>query len=269
MLQVKGNKTYMKKIILITSILLIAVIAAGAALFSRDAYVVPVLMYHAIDNNDKTTKLSVSPEGFARQMEFLHKHHYNVVGFDKVVSYMQKKEKVPPRTVAITFDDGLYNNYANAYPVLKKYGIPATMFIIIKKIGQPGYMGWKEIKEMADSGVITIGSHTVSHLWLPAMGTKELVYELQASKEVLENNTGKKVDILCYPIGAHNERVERFTKESGYACAVATNPGHSASSDDIFAIKRIKISRTSDNLLAFWVEISGYYTWIKEHRDDD
>ena len=259
----------MKKKLFITITLFIAVIAIGAVTFLRTAYNVPVLMYHSIDNNDKTTKLSVSPESFARQMKFLHDRQYNVVGLDKVVSYMQNKEKVPPRTVAITFDDGLYNNYENAYPVLKKYGIPATMFIIVKKIGQPGYMGWKEIKEMADSGVITIGSHTVSHLWLPAMGTKELTYELRASKEALENKTGKKVDILCYPIGAHNDRVKRFSKEAGYMCGVATNPGHSSPSDDIFAIKRIKISRTSDNLFAFWVEASGYYTWIKERRDDD
>lgn len=258
-----------KKIILVTSIILTAVIAIGAFTFLRTSYIVPVLMYHSIDNNDKITKLSVSPESFARQMKFLHDRNYNVVGLDKVVLYMQKKEKVPPRTVAITFDDGLYNNYENAYPVLKKYGIPATMFVIVKKIGQPGYVGLKEIREMSDSGVITIGSHTVSHLWLPAMGGKQLAYELQASKEALENDTGKKVGIICYPIGAHNERVKRFSKEAGYACAVATNPGRSAASDDIFAIKRIKISRTSDNLFAFWVETSGYYTWIKERRDDD
>jgi peptidoglycan/xylan/chitin deacetylase (PgdA/CDA1 family) len=259
----------MKKKIFITITLFVAVIAIGAVTFLRTSYNVPVLMYHSIDNNDKTTKLSVSPESFARQMKFLHDRQYNVVGLDKVVSYMQKKEKVPPRTVAITFDDGLYNNYENAYPVLKKYGIPATIVIIVKKIGQPGYMGWKEIKELAGSGVITIGSHTVSHLWLPAMGTKELAYELQASKEILEKGIGKEVGIICYPIGAHNERVERFSKEAGYMCGVATNPGRSAPSDDIFAIKRIKISRTSDNLFAFWVETSGYYTWIKERRDDD
>lgn len=258
----------MKKKIVALSILLIAGIGAGAAFFLRTAYVVPVLMYHAIDNNDQTTKLSVSPESFARQMEFLHKHRYNVVGLDKVAAYMQKKEKIPPRTVAITFDDGLYNNYEYAYPVLKKYGIPATIFVIIKKIGSPGYLGWKEIKEMADSGIITIGSHSVSHLWLPAMGTNQLVNELRASKEMLESEIGREVGTMCYPIGAHDDRVERLTRDAGYACAVATNPGRSAPSDDIYAIKRIKVSRTSDNLFVFWAETSGYYTWLKEFRDE-
>lgn len=257
----------MKKLYIIL-ITLALITGAAAAIFLKTAYMVPVLMYHSIDNQDKMTKLSVSPESFARQMEFLNKYRYNVVGLDKVAAYLQKKEKVPPRTVAITFDDGLYNNYEHAYPVLKKYGIPATMFVIIKKIGEPGYMGWKELKEMSDSGLITIGSHSVSHLWMPAMGTKQLAEELKASKEALEKNLGKKIETFCYPIGAHNERVEEATARAGYACAVATNPGHSTASDDIYSIKRIKISRTSDNLFVFWAETSGYYTWLKEHRDE-
>jgi len=259
----------MKKISAVVSILIIiAALVSVSAIFLKTAYVVPVVMYHAIDHNDKKTKLSVSPEGFRRQMEFLNRFRYNVVALDKIVSYLEKKEKVRPRTLAITFDDGLYNNYQYAYPVLKRYNIPATIFVIVGKIGTPGYVGWKELKEVSDSGVITIGSHTMSHLWLPAMGTKQLVYELKASKEALEKGLGKKVDTLCYPIGAHDARVEKAVKEAGYMCAVATNPGRRAPSDDIYAIKRIKISRTSDYLIAFWLETSGYYTWIKELRDE-
>jgi peptidoglycan/xylan/chitin deacetylase (PgdA/CDA1 family) len=249
------------------SAVIIAALVAGAAVFLKAAYVVPVLMYHSIDDRGKETKLSLSPESFARQMEFLHKYRYNVVGLDKIAIYMRKKEKIPPRTVAITFDDGYYNNYQYAYPVLKRYGIPATIFIIIKMVGQPGYLGWKEIKEMSDSGLITIGSHTMSHLWMPAMGTRQLADELKASKDILEEKLGKSVDTFCYPIGAHDERVKKATEASGYACAVATNPGRHEPSDDIYAIKRIKISRTSDNLLVFWFETSGYYTWVKERRD--
>jgi len=258
----------MKKIYKIAILaIIIAVIFLSGAFFLKTAYVVPVMMYHSIDYKDKVMKLSVSPESFASQIEFLHTHRYNVVGLDKIALYLQKKEAVPSRTVAITFDDGYYNNYQYAYPILKKYNIPATIFVIVSKIGTEGYLGWKELKEMSDSGVITIGSHTMSHLWLSAMGTKQLAYELRASKEALEKGLGKKVDFLCYPIGAHDDRVERVAKAAGYTCAVATNPGPSAPDDDVYAVKRIKVSRTSDNLIAFWAETSGYYTWIKEHRD--
>lgn len=237
-------------------------------LFLKNTYVIPVIMYHSIDYNDKLTKLSVSPESFARQMEFLSKHHYNVVGLDKVASYLEKKEKVPPKTVAITFDDGFYNNYKYAYPVLKKYNLPATIFIITGWVGKPGYVGWNELREMADSGLITIGSHTKSHLWLPAMGTRFLKKELEESKEILEQKLNRKVDTFCYPVGAFDKRVKDAVKKAGYVCAAATNPGRFAPSDDIYEIKRIKISRTSDNLFVFWIETSGWYTWIKEHRDE-
>lgn len=250
------------------SVILFAValiLGSAVFVFLKTAYVVPVLMYHAIDQNDKVTKLSVRPESFARQMEFLHKNKYNVVTLDKIVSYLRNKEPMPPKTIAITFDDGFYNNYKYAYPVLKKYNIPAAIFVIVGNIGQPGYLGWKEIKEMSDSGIITIGSHTISHKWLPTTGTAQLRRELADSKSALEEKLGKKVDALCYPIGAHDERVERETNKAGYLCAVATNPGLGSSADDIYSIKRIKISRTSDNLIIFWLETSGYYTWVKEH----
>ncbi len=257
----------MKKItIIIVSTALL--ISSAAFVFMKSAYVVPVLMYHAIDHNDKATKLSVNPESFEAQMKFLRKNKYNVVTLDRLAAYIRNKENIPPKTVAITFDDGYYNNYQYAYPVLKKYNIPATIFIIVGQIGQRGYLGWKEIKEMSGSGSITIGSHTLSHKWLPSLDTGELRFELAASKASLEEKTGKPVNALCYPIGAHDPRVEKEARLAGYLYAVATNPGRFSPTDDVYSIKRIRISRTSDNLFVFWLETSGYYTWVKEHRDE-
>lgn len=259
----------MKKRYLILALAVMAAAVFGIqALFQR-AYVVPVLMYHSIDHNDKVSKLSVSPEAFEAQMKFLHDRGYNVVGLDKVALYLQKKEPVPPRTVAITFDDGFYNNYEYAYPVLKRYGIPATIFVITSKIGQPGWVGWNDIEEMSASGLITIGSHTKSHLWLLSLNSRDALQELVDSKRILEARIGKAVDFLCYPIGAYDDRLIRLAKEAGYKAAVATNPGKLKPADEIYAIKRVRISRSSDNLLAFWLEASGYYTFIKEHRDTD
>ncbi|MCX5678401.1 MAG: polysaccharide deacetylase family protein [Candidatus Omnitrophica bacterium] len=258
----------MKKFRIIAVSAVFLIIGSAAFVFMKTAYVVPVLMYHAIDYNDKVTKLSVSPESFEKQMKFLHENKYNVVTLEKLVSYIKNKDKIPPKTVVITLDDGFYNNYQFAYPVLKKYDIPATIFVIVEKIGQPGWLSWKDIKEMSDSGVITIGSHTLSHKWLTDLGTKQLKSELSLSKAMLEEKIGKPVNVLCYPIGAHNQRVEREAGLAGYTCAVATNPGRFSPIDDIYSIKRIKVSRTSDNLFVFWLEASGYYTWVKERRDN-
>lgn len=250
-----------RKIIVAIAVIMTVV---AATVFLKTAYVIPVIMYHSIDRNDKSTKLSVSPESFERQMAFLRKHRYNVVGLDAITRYMERKEPIPPKTLAITFDDGFYNNYQYAYPVLKKYGIPATIFVIVDKVGQPGYLGLDEMREMADSGIITIGSHTKTHPFLTGLGTAALGAELKDSKEALESALGAQVDSVCYPMGVYNDRVERLAREAGYLCAVATSPGPRKPNDDPYAIKRIKISRTSDNLFVFWFETSGYYTRVKE-----
>ncbi|MBN2453899.1 MAG: polysaccharide deacetylase family protein [Candidatus Omnitrophica bacterium] len=257
----------MKRARIIAAVTIIVAIAA-VFIFLKTAYVVPVLMYHSIDYNDNVSKLSVNPESFERQMKFLHDNKYNVVTLAGIAGYIRGGGKIPRKTVAVTFDDGFYNNYEYAFPVLKKYNIPATIFIITGKIGEKGFVGWKEIRQMADSGVVTIGSHTVSHKWLPSMGTRQLESELRDSRALLEEKLGIPVTELCYPLGAHDERVKREAVKTGYKCAVATNPGRFSPWNDLYAIKRVRISRTSDNLFVFWMEISGYYTWIKEHRDD-
>lgn len=254
----------MKRRIKIAAVVAIAGAVVASAVFLKTEYVIPVIMYHSIDRNDKITKLSVSPESFERQMAFLRAHRYNVVGLDAIVRYLEKKEPLPPKTIAVTFDDGYYNNYEHAFPVLKKYRIPATIFVIVDKIGQPGYLGWDQIREMAGSGVVTIGSHTNTHPFLTGLSTAALTEELKGSKDALELALGAPVDSVCYPMGACDDRVERLAREAGYRCAVATNPGPRKADDDPYAIKRIKISRTSDNLLVFWLETSGYYTWVKE-----
>ncbi|MFH1189436.1 MAG: polysaccharide deacetylase family protein [Candidatus Omnitrophota bacterium] len=253
------------RIIIVSSALLLGSVTF---VFMNTAYVPPVLMYHSVDYNDKATKLSVRPESLETHMKYFRDNRYNVVTLDKMIDYIRNKEKVPPKTVAITFDDGYYNNYKHAYPILKKYGIPATIFVIVNKIGTEGYLGWKEIREMSDSGIVTIGSHTISHKWLPSLGTKELKNELTSSKAILEEKLGKPVTAVCYPMGAHNSRVEREASLAGYSYAVATNTGRLSPSDDLYAIKRIKISRTSDNPIVLWFETSGYYTWVKEHKND-
>jgi peptidoglycan/xylan/chitin deacetylase (PgdA/CDA1 family) len=248
---------------IIIAILVICAVIAGAAIFTENAYFLPILMYHSVDINNKMTELSISPGSFERQMEFLHKNNYNVISLSEAVDYIKNRRRPPSRTVAITLDDGYYNNYQYAYPVLKRYGIKATLFIIIDKIGQSGWVGWKELKEMSDSGVITIGSHTKTHPWLTSLSAEGIKNEFDVSRMILEEKLGKKIDLLCYPMGEYDRRSQDIASRSGYICAVGTNPGRSSSVRDIYAIGRVKISRSSDNLLVFWFETTGYYKYFK------
>ncbi len=237
--------------------------------FLRSAYVVPVLMYHSVDDKWRESKLSVSPESFERQMEFLVRNRYNILSLHELTRLLESGKPIKPKTVAITFDDGYENNYTNAFPVLKRYGIPATVFVVIDKIGRKGYLTWKQIREMAAHN-IEIGSHTMSECYLPDIDERErLIKEISGSRQALKRKIPGSGDFIAYCSGGFNDDIRQIVIDSGYDGACATNPGKAYPADDIYALKRLRISRTSDNLFVFWIETSGLYTWIKEHRDED
>ena len=254
-----------RRLIILLSVLVFVIFGF---LWSGTQYVVPVIMYHRIDDGASVSKLSVSPESFKRHMSFLERHNYNVVKLEELPDLI-RKGRIPYKTIAITFDDGYENNYTNAYPVLKDLSLPATIFINPALIGRGGFLSWDEVVEMSESDVISIGSHTMSHAYLPDLPEQKLDTEIFDSKRAIESHIRKKVTSFSYPLGAFNDHIKNKVIKAGYKIAVATNPGKDYSRHDIFAMKRLRISRTSDNLFVFWIETSGFYTWIKEHRDDD
>ena len=247
-----------------------AIFVIFAVFYVRAQYVPAVLMYHSIDERSKQNKLSVSPQSFDNQMRFFKKNRYNVVSLQKLVNMTKSGKPIPRNTVAITFDDGHENNFINAYPVLKRYRLPAIIFVSTEVVGTPGYLTWGQLKEMSDGGLVSIGSHGRTHTSLKSIDdSKELEDQIINSKNILESRLDKKVDFIAYPGGGFNTNIIELTKRGGYLGACATNPGPKYPDNDIYAIKRNKISRTSDNLFVFWIETSGYYTFIKEIRDED
>lgn len=253
-----------KKIFIFVCVALPALLlAAGLKIFLDSAYRLPVLMYHSIDYAaDKENRMIIAPETFARQMKFLHDHRYNVIPVAEAVSYI-RQQKAPPKTVAITIDDGYADNYRYAYPVLKQYNIPATIFVIVSLVGREGFLNWDEIREMSDSGIIDIESHTVSHPWLTGEKDEALKKELEDSKQILEEKLGKSVSFLCYPMGGYDERVKRAAKEAGYKAAFATKPARLSPDCDVYEIKRVRISSTASNMFVFWIKLSGYHAFFK------
>ncbi|MDD5255793.1 MAG: polysaccharide deacetylase family protein [Candidatus Omnitrophica bacterium] len=251
-------------------LLLLALLIAVPAGLLRSHYVVPILMYHSVSPQaTKANRLSVSAESFERQMRFLKTHDYNVLPLEEVARLIAAKKKIPPRTVAITFDDGYRDNYEWAFPVLKKYGLPATIFVIVDEVGRPQQdrVSWEELRQMQDSGVFRIGSHCMGPEPLVKISSPDEVRrQIFASRAALEERLGKKVLTFSYPEGRFNEDIRRLVIDAGYQAAVATNPGRQYPDNDIFALKRLRISHTSDNLFVFWIEASGYYTFMKERR---
>ena len=253
-------------------IVIIGLIAAFLALavFAKSRYMVPIAMYHSVTADaDPANRLQVSVKSFQRQMDFLKTHHYNVVPLEAIARLIRDKKKIPPKTIAITLDDGNIDNYVYAYPILKKLDFPATIFIIINEVGRPGgdRLSWDKIKEMQLSGRIDFGSHTLDHPYLvDVKSDAELRKQIFDSKRLLEAKLGRPVDMFCYPAGRFNGRIRQLVIDAGYKFAFATNLGSRFSDDDIFAIKRLRISSSSDNLFIFWFETTGYYNIFRKHN---
>jgi peptidoglycan/xylan/chitin deacetylase (PgdA/CDA1 family) len=266
-----------KKAVIIAVLCIIA--GAGIFWFSlRPQYVVPVLMYHSVNPvpNDSIKSLIVSPRTFERQMRFLRDHHYNVITVEALARLIKTNSKIPPKTVAVTFDDGYKDNYTYAFPVLKKYAIPATIFIIIDEVGRPltkelkagdARLSWQEIHQMQSSGLVDFGSHTFgAEPLVDKRSDAALKKEIVDSRAALGERLGRQVAIFSYPGGLFNDKIKTIVMNAGYFCAVATTPGRRYPDTDPFIIKRVRVSESIAGLAAFWWDVSGYYVFFKEKR---
>ena len=258
-----------KRKALITLFGVIILLSVFSVNFIRGKYLVPIAMYHSVNPvmRQEVKRLIISPETFERQMRFLKSHHYNVLPLNSVATLIKEKKKIPSKTIAITFDDGYKDNYIYAFPILKKYNLPATIFIITDEVGRGDRLSWDEIKTMQDSGIITFGSHTLgSEPLINIKSEVELRNQIFDSKKILEEKLGRRIDAFSYPEGKFNDKIRQLVVDAGYRLAVAGNLGKKSANDDIFALKRLRISENANNLLIFWVETSGYYNFIREHR---
>lgn len=185
----------------------------------------PVFNYHHIrpmPNVASSTitdrAFTVSPEGFEAHLKYFKENNYQVVSVYDLLEYFDTGKPLPPKAVAISFDDGRYGQYKWAYPLLKKYGMTAAFFITTDWVDKRDFMTWAQIKEMSDNGMI-IGSHSLDHAAMNKVDDAQLRAELASSKKILEEKIGKKVDLLAYPGGNYNEHVIQFTKDAGYQAA--------------------------------------------------
>ncbi len=251
--------------------LALAILCSAFYFFAmRPRRVVPILMYHSI-SNQKGSSLHVSPENFSRQMMFLSKSGYSVITLDKLVEHSKSGTRFIPRTVVVTFDDGLKDNYINAFPVLSKYNIPATIFLITDYMGtRPTYLNWDQVRLMAENG-IDFGGHTRSNVYLPTVKNPGLLRdEIAGCKEDIELNTGMAAQYFCYPTGGFNEEIKEVVRKAGYKGACTTNRGYDKSNLDIYELNRVKITNSDTTKpFSYRAKLSGYYNVFRKFRKGD
>ncbi len=261
---------FKRKSLIVVSCIIIVFAIFASLIRIKSTYMAPVLMYHSVTPEAREeNRIQISAGLFSHQMQFLKIHHYNVIPLEALGEMIKKKARIPAKTVALTFDDGYQDNYIYAYPVLKKLGLPATVFIIVNEVGRPmgGRLNWSQIKEMQGSGLITIGSHTLDHPYLPEVKSEaELRRQIFESKKILEEKLGVPVNAFCYPGGRFNAHIRGLVEQAGYKYAFATGLGRRFSNQDVYLVKRVRISE-SDNLFDFWMKTCGYYNSFRNHNN--
>lgn len=202
------RKTVWIYVLAVLTVILIFGIYQGVQYLSSPG--VPVYMYHSINDQplSNDAALSVREGDFEKQLQFLKNE-----GFTSVFAHEINQNRKFKKPVVITIDDGYEDNYTKAFPILKKYGVKATIFVATDYIGTIGYMTKEQIREMSDSGFVSIQSHTAAHLNLKQLTIEEAVEQMQKSKAVLEEITDKKVNAISYPGGFWNEDIEKNAGE--------------------------------------------------------
>lgn len=232
-------------------------------------YTVPILMYHHFGYEENT--LFVTPENLEKQMEYLRDKGYNVITLDELAGGIKNKKRFTRDSVVVTIDDGYRDNFSYGWPVFKKYAIPATIFLLAGHIGKDDeFMGWDEVKAM-QAGGITFGAHTINHVCLDSKVKEDvLLEEIKGSKEIIENNIGEPVKHFCYPTGVFSEAAKRAVADAGYESACTTNRGDSRLNEDIYALKRIKVTNSDTNKpFSFAAKLSGYYNLFRSAKKND
>lgn len=205
-------------------------------------------MYHHISDNsrwpddERMKRLTVEPSQFSQQLDYLKREGYTTITLDDLLAALRDGARLPDRPVVLTFDDGYKDFYANAYPLLERYGAKATIFIITGRVGAADYMTWDDLQELARSPLITIGAHTRKHPHLAQHTPERVRDELAGSKQDLEQRLHITVRDLAYPSGSYNRTTIQLAKEAGFAVAVTVHYGVQERADKLFELPRVFVN---------------------------
>jgi peptidoglycan/xylan/chitin deacetylase (PgdA/CDA1 family) len=207
----------------------------------------PILLYHRVDRSLSTLspitqRLTVDPRDFAAQMSWVKRHGFHALTQPQLFAGLEEGTPLPCRPLLVTFDDGYLDVLNNAAPVLRRLGMPATMYVITDRppLRNSGFLSWRGVVELERQG-FDIGSHTVTHRLLTTLSDQEVVDELVRSREELARHLGHPVQWLAYPHGAVDARVVKLARRAGYVLGVTSSPGIVQDARDPLELHRFEI----------------------------
>lgn len=226
---------------------------------------IPVLMYHHfVEVGEETSPTTITDEAFEEQMKYLKSLGYNTITEKDIIDFYYNGQELPENPIHITIDDGYESNYELAYPILKENEMKATIFIIGSRIdGEYSLprLSWEQVKEMSDSGVVNIQSHTYDlHHKEDIYGEKvsamiaydteehhrKIIDDLILSKQLIEYKLGKEVLSLAFPYGHYDENTLSAVEEAGFKLAYTVKHGLNEADTNPIELHRINVTSEFD-----------------------
>ena len=214
-------------------IVVIAIVIVAIAFFAfyknknneRQDVKIPVLLYHNFvntvpDNDPDNFNYINTPQSFEENIKVLIENGYTIISMQELNDAYNLKTELPSKPILITFDDGYYSNYEYIYPILQKYNVKASIFVVTDKVGKEidgiKYLGWDECLEMQSSGLVEIFSHSKRHVFYDKLSARAIHDDVIESYKVIEEKLGnKKLKVFAYPYGAYTKETVWTLKISG------------------------------------------------------
>jgi len=216
-----------------------------------------ILMYHMVcsPKTTKEAKYACPPEQFEQHLHYIKNSHHTVVSLDDIEQYLLSGSTLPENAVAITLDDGFEDNYTQAFPLLQKYELSASIFLATGVIGasnkwmqgrdfpKRAMLNWGQIEEMSRYQ-ISFGAHTVSHAKLSELDASAAAQEIVLSKQQIEEQLGQACPHFAYPYGLFAKQTPEIVKNAGFTLACSTRSGFNNSKVPPFILNRTNVYGT-------------------------
>ncbi|MGP0093337.1 MAG: polysaccharide deacetylase family protein [Xanthobacteraceae bacterium] len=215
----------------------------------RGAATVPILMYHSISTGGSRgfRRFAVAPRLFEEHVRVMRDQGHATLSVGDLVEHRISGAAPLRRPVVLTFDDGFDDFYTAAMPILTKYNVAATLYVVsgcvgatsrwLAREGNRAMLSWSRLAELRKLG-IEIGAHTMTHKALDTIPAAEARAEIEGSKRDLEDRLGEPVTSFAYPFGFYSKRVREMVIAAGFTSACAVRYGSSPLHDDRFALAR-------------------------------